>query len=117
MTDQLVTTDLILGTLQDWVEEKHPIDAHTWVNAAQKLNILIGDEHDKFFLLEQKVAQMEVDYLAENNTSASAKTKVKATDLYKEARKQGAKIKQIEEMIRLAKAQARLKDNEYRQGQ
>lgn len=109
-----VTTNLILDTLKGWVEGKYPIDAHTWVNAAQKLNILIGDEHDRLFDLQQNVAQMKVRYLSEGDTSAAAKSKVEATDAYKEMLRQKAKIEQIEEMIRLAKVQARLKDNEYR---
>jgi tRNA G10 N-methylase Trm11 len=114
---ELITTSLILDTLKGWVEGKHPIDAHKWVDAAQKLNVLIGDEHDKLFDLQQKVAQMKVNYLTEGNTSAAAKSKVEATDLYREMRKQGARIEQIEEMIRIAKLQARLKDNEYRHQQ
>lgn len=111
----LITTDFILETLKGYVEKKQVLDAHQWVNSALKLTVLIGDEHDKLFDLMQKVAQVKVDHLTEGDTSAAAKSKVEATDLYKEMLKQKAKIEQIEEMVRLAKIQARLKDNEYRQ--
>lgn len=109
-----VTTDLILLTMKGWVEEKHPIDAHIWVDACQKLNVLIGDEHDKLFDLQQKVAQMKVTYIQEGDTVAKAKSKVEAEDVYRDMQKQKARIGQIEEFIRIAKLQARLKDNEYR---
>ncbi len=111
-----VTTDLILTTLKGWIETKQRVDAHTWLDATQKLNILLSDEHDKLFSLEQQVAQMKVDYLAEGNTSAAAKVRVEATDLYKDTQKQRAKIKMIEEAIRIAKIQARMKDFEYNHG-
>lgn len=109
-----VTTDLILQTMKGWVEDKHPIDAHVWVDACQKLNVLVGDEHDKLFELQQSVAQMKVSYISEGDTVAKAKSKVEAEDVYRLMQKQKARIGQIEEFIRIAKLQARLKDNEYR---
>lgn len=112
-----ITTTTIISSLKKWVEEKKIIDAHTWVDAAQKLNVLIGDEHDKLFHLQQKVAQKKSFLMIEGDTAAAAKIKVEATDDYREMQKQKAYIGQIEEMIRIAKLQARLKDNEYRNGQ
>ena len=110
----MITTDSILETFKIWVEEKKPIDAHLWIDGAQKLNILIGDEHDKLFDLMQNIAHWKVYYLAQNLTVANAKIQVEAKDEYKLMLRQKAKIGQIEEMIRIAKIQARLKDNEYR---
>lgn len=114
MDNTLVTTDLILSTLKQWVETKTVVDAHTWVEASLKLNILISDEHDKLFKLEQEVAQMKVHYIEDGKSVAYAKTKVEATDLYRLMRIQRAKIEQIEEAIKIAKVQARLKDTEMR---
>ena len=108
-----ITVDSILGTLNGYVKNKQFMSAHDWVNTAQKLNVLIGEEHDKLFELEQEIAQLKVGYLSNGDTSASAKTKVEALETYKSMQKQRAKIKQVEEMIRIAKLQARLKDNEY----
>lgn len=110
----MIDTDLILSTMKGWVETKTVIDAHTWVDASQKLNVLIGDEHDKLFDLQQKVAQMKVAYITEGKSVSDAMSRVEAEDLYRDMQRQKARISQIEEMIRIAKLQARLKDNEYR---
>ncbi len=109
-----INTNTILSTLEEWVRDKKMIDAHTWVDASQKLNVLIGEEHDKLYTLEQSIATAKVTYLDCGKSVAEAKTRVEATDTYKEMMKQRSKIKQIEELIKIAKLQARLKDNEIR---
>lgn len=109
-----VTIDTILNSLKGWVEAKQPIDAHTWTDAAQKLNILIGDEHDNLFDFMQKVAKAKAEYIIKGDSVAKSKVIVEASDDYREMMKQRAKIGMIEEAIRIAKIQARLKDNEYR---
>lgn len=67
-------------------EEKVPIDPMLYMEAAVKLNAMIGDEDDKFI------------------------------DLSSAAKRQEAKIKQITEGIRLAKKYAQLKSEEMRNG-
>lgn len=115
---ELVTTDSIISYLQGKVENKEPLHASVWLDAAQKLNILIGDEHDKLFDLQQKVATMKVAYYEnvkenEKPNVSKAKMYIETTDEYKAMNKQKAKITAIEEFIRIAKIQARLKDTEY----
>lgn len=105
----------ILDWLTDMVKSKQMLDAHTWVSTAQKLNILIGDEHDKLFELERQVAQAKIVYLNDNKSVSESKLRIETTILYTEMQKQRSIIKQVEEMIRIAKLQARLKDSEYRQ--
>lgn len=109
-----ITTDLILHTLQDWVENKTPVSPDRWVDACLKIVVLLGDEHDKLFNLQQEVAKMKANYLAQGETASASKIKVEATDLYKEMNKQKAKIDQIEEMIRLSKIMARMKNDEFK---
>ena len=111
----IITIDTILDWLHTQVEEKLPIDAHTWLDACQKITVLLGEEHDKLFDLQQKVAQAKVDVLDKLDMSnAEAKTRIEATDIYKESRRQEARIKRIEEMVRIAKIQSRAKDFEMR---
>ena len=108
------TIDSILETFNEWVENKNPIDSHQWVKAAQYLNVLISDEHDKLFKLQQQVATLKCKLIEEKGISvARAELEAETTDICLEERKQKAKIKQIEEFIRIAKLQSRLKDNEY----
>ncbi len=113
--DEIVTTDLILEWLETQIKRKQIVDAHTWIDACQKLNILLGIEHDKLFHLQQEVAKLKVMYLEQDKSVAEARTRVEASDLYKEMLTQKARIDRINEAIRISKIQARLKDNEYRQ--
>lgn len=108
-----VTVDIILNWLREQVEQKKPVDAHTWVDSAQKLNVLQSDEHDKLFFLEQEVAKMKAELIKENSVAA-AKVIVEASTENRIMKQQRARVEMIQEMIRIAKLQARLKDNEYR---
>lgn len=110
----MVTTDTILNTLREWVENKTPIAPSTWIDSAAKLNILKSMETDKLYFLQQEVAQATVLLIDDGNSVAMAKTRVTATDKYKEMKTQEAKIEMIEEQIRISKIQARMSQEEMR---
>ena len=108
-----INCDTILNTLQTLVETKQVLDASRWVDAAQSLNMLLGEEHDKLFELQQKVAQEKVARIEETNVSvAQAKLQVESLDIYREMCQQKAKIERVIEFIRISKIQARLKNDE-----
>lgn len=107
-----VTIDFILNVLRTYVEERHPIGPEMWVDGAQKLNTLISDEHRKLWDLQQKVAQQKVEFIEEGDSVAKAKAKIEASDEYRDMKIQEARIGQIEEMIRIAKIQARMASEE-----
>lgn len=110
-----ITAITIIDTMKKWVEEKHPIAPSLWLDASLKLTVLRGDVDDKYFELESELAKEKADLLSmENMTVAKADTIIKANDKYKEMRKLGGTIKQIEEMIRISKKYSTLKDEEYR---
>ena len=109
-----ITTDTIIEFLEKNVKEKIPIDPHTWVDAAQKLNVLLSDEHDLLFHMQQSVSGMRVELLEGGASTTTAKMKVEASDAYRETSKLKAKIGRIEEMIRIAKLQAKLRESEMR---
>lgn len=102
----------ILEWLTDMVKEKRIMDAHTWVDTAQKLNILLGEEHDKLFDLEQKIAIIQTTCIEGGKKISECKVMMEATDTYKQVKKQKALISQVTEAIRIAKLQARLKSEE-----
>jgi len=108
------TADDILAVLEKWAAEKQVIDAHAFLDAAVKLNLLLGDESDKLFAMEQKVSLMRIELLEGGANATIAKMRVEGSDEYREARSQKAKIERIIEAIRLAKHRARLADEEYR---
>ena len=108
------TVDTILSTLTDWATQGKPIPPEEYVRAAGYLNVLVGRESDKLYELEQKVAECKLVALKESKSVAEAKLKVEATDLYKQARIQKAKIEQVYEFIKIAKLTARLKNDELK---
>jgi len=114
MAEPIVTTELILNALQAWVEAHEIHSPAEWVDAALKLTVLEGDEADELFTLQQKVSRMMFDYLGqmEKKNVSEAKAYIQTTDEYLRMRKQEAKIKRIQELVRIAKVQARLRADE-----
>jgi len=111
----MITAIHIIDTMKKWVEEKHPISPATWLDASLKINILRSEFDEKYFELESELAQEKAKLLSlEDMTVAKADTLIKADPRYLEMRKLGGKIKQIEEMVRIAKKYSSLKDEEYR---
>lgn len=113
MEDQLVTVDGIMAYLRKCVEEKIQLHPSLWVDAALKLVVLLDDEHDLLFKLEQAVAVNRVNLMKDGMNATQAKMHVEALDEYREAKAQKARIGRIDEMIRIAKVQARMRDNGY----
>lgn len=104
-----VTTDTILSYLQDQVENKKVMNADIWQDAAFKLNLLLGDEHEKLEDLRTAIANMKLELMkdqAKLNVSA-VQVQVEASQEWKAMRLQEHKVNRIEEFIRLAKIQAK----------
>jgi hypothetical protein len=112
--EKLVTIDTILDFLKQCVESKVPVSPSLWVDAALKMQVLLGDEHDKFINLKHEIAVFKEKCMAEGATAAHAKVQAESLETYSHMLKQEARIGRIEEMSRIAKLQARLKDSEYR---
>jgi hypothetical protein len=110
--EELVTCDTILNWFKEQTENRRPISPHLYLEMAQKLNALSSDENDKLVDLESELARHRADWVSVGKTSAGANILVEAMPVFNEARKQRAKIKQIEEVIRLAKLSARIKNDE-----
>ena len=104
----------ILAVLERWAEEKAVIDAHTFLDAATKLTLLLGEESDKLYQMEQNCAKARMEYLQGGMTVSAAKLVVEASDAYREARSQKAKVERIIETVRIAKHRAKLADSELR---
>lgn len=108
------TADSIMTALEAMSRSREPIDPNKWVEGAMKLTVLMGDEASQLYDMEQRVAQMRVEYLTGGMTATAAKMHVEASDQYKEARNQKAKIGRIEETVRLAKLRGRMASEEMR---
>jgi hypothetical protein len=104
-----ISVDTILESMKEKVENKQAqFDADFWLECAMKLNLLLGDEQDKLFEYQQKVANLKIMWLEgqEKKNVSEAKMRVDASEEYKEMRKQEAKIKRCEEFVRVAKKMA-----------
>ena len=110
-----VTTTRILDSMKEWVENKVPIPPSKWIEAAGKLNVFMGDESEIYYTLESELANRRKELLERSDMSvAKAKAIVEASPEYKAYRIQGAKIKQIEEFIRISKKMATITDGEFK---
>lgn len=116
MENKLVTTEIIIEYLKNAVENKQSIAPGLWIDSAVKLNILLGDEQELLFKLQQKVAQLKIEFLNEDDKRnvSKAKMMVEASEEYREAKNQQAKIDRIVEFIRLAKVQSRMANDELK---
>lgn len=115
MEEELVSVDLIIDWLQKQVKERIPIPPHIWLDAVQKMNVLLGEEQAKLFDYQQEVAKLKNLLLDDPETSvAKAKIRVEATEEYKKSKMQEAKISRVIEMIRIGKLQARMSNEEIK---
>ena len=111
--ENLTTIDSIIKYFEEQVEQKKPISPILWLNAAQKLNVLLGNEIDREAELQQSCAKIKITHIENKKSVSEAKARMEASDLYKEYRKQKGKIEQVQEFIRLAKAQSRIRNEDY----
>lgn len=109
-----VSVKLIIDTMAKWVEERRPISPSQWLDAGLKLNLLRGELDDMLYTLEHNLSVEKADLMtAQDMTVAKVEVLIKAKPEYKEMRILQAKIKQLEEFVRLAKKRASLKEEEY----
>ena len=107
-------SDVILNFIKERVEQKKAdFDTGFWLEVAMKLTILLPDEIGLLYDYQKNVAQKRLNILEgqEKKNATLAKMQIEATDEYRDMRKQEAKIKQIEEIVRIAKIQARINSN------
>jgi hypothetical protein len=110
-----ITTSTIISQMHIMVEDKQPIHPSWWVDAAAKLNVLIGDDNNRLYELQSKLAKLKADYISQGETSAAANIRIEAEDDFLEMQKQKGRIKQIEEFIRIAKIRSKLEDAQFKQ--
>jgi hypothetical protein len=103
--NEKVTTDLIIGWLKEQVESKRMIAKEVWLDAAFKLNLLLGDEVHEAEMLRQSVAQGKLAILKaqEKRNVSAAEMEIEAGDIYRLMREQESKVERIQEFIRIAK--------------
>lgn len=111
-----ITCDTIIDYLKEVIEKKQILPPETFIDAAEKLNILRSDEDDNLVGLMQKVAQLKSNSILSGNSVAEAKVHAEASDDYKLMLMQKMRCERITEFIRIEKIRARIKEQEYREG-
>lgn len=88
-----------IDTITDWltkqVKSKNPIAPTLWIESAEKLNMLLGDEQEYLYNLAQIVAIKKVELMEAGDSAAKAKIKVEALEENKQFLIQKARIDRI----------------------
>lgn len=86
----------IIKYLTNAAENKQVLSAEDYLRAARSLVLFLGDEKDKLIELESKVSKMKLNLKQTTQEKVtSINLIVEASDEYKEAKKQKAKVEQI----------------------
>lgn len=108
------TIDTILNDLKSNVEKREVVHPSWWVESAEMLNLLLADDQDKLFGLQQEIAKERYEILksqTKRNVS-EANLIVETTDKFREMRTLEAKIRRVQEQIKIAKIHGRLASDE-----
>lgn len=114
MSEDPTTIKEIITWLTEIVRMKQTIDHHEWVRMAQRVNILIGEERERLLDLQQLVNEEKLEQIKAGKTVSYAKIHVEAGNTYREYCKQKGLIEQCQELIRIAKLQARMVNEEIK---
>lgn len=108
-----MTVDDLLKEVDEFVEKKMPLSPQYWIEMAQKLVVLSSSETDLLYRLQKEIAQEKTKHISSGKSVAESKLIVEGTDLYESMQKQKAKVLKVEEIIRIAKIQSRMKQSEF----
>jgi hypothetical protein len=108
------TVDTILDWLKKQAESRAVIDPSMFVDAASKMVMLLGDEQDILYELQQAESQVMVSFIESGDSVAKAKLKVQALDIHRSVKKQEARIERCYELVRLAKIRSKIASDELR---
>jgi len=112
---ETVTTKQILTKMQEWASERKALSPSSWIDACQRLNVLLANDADELVTKQHEVAKMKSLLLSSKDSKVNKATvAIEATPEYLEVKKLEAHIKRCEESIRIAKKRATMADNELK---
>lgn len=107
------TIDSVMQKMDEFAKKGIPMSPQWYVERAQILISLMGDETDKLHELQKKIARARVVLIESGKSVAHAKIDLEAEDVYQEMQNQKAKCERITEIIRIAKIQSRMRSDEW----
>lgn len=111
-----MTADDLLEQIDHHIENKLPLSPSYWVETAQTLVSLMSEETDILHKMQKEFARKKVEWIEKGKSVSESKLRVEAEDIYEFMQNQKAKCERINEHIRLAKIQARMRQNEFEGG-
>lgn len=114
--ENLTTFDDIIEGFKKLSNSTQPIDPSQWMSGAMKLSVLMEEEVRALIVIEHSLALMRKNLLGAGNTAVYSKMIVEASDEYKLARLQKARIDNAKEIILLSKKNATLASEQMRNG-
>ena|SRR3990167_5164781 len=113
-TNERETIDGIMNWYKEQVAQKKIMPPASYIEAAIKVNFLIGDLDDEISILRANIADKVVEHVDGGKSVAEAKIRANSGEGYSRLIRIQARREQINEMIRLCKLRARLSDDEYK---
>lgn len=110
------TFESITQSMRELASRKEVVSPEIWMRGAVRLNILLEAEVEKLIEFEFNLAKMRKDLMAVNDKVSAVKMMVEASEEYKQARLQKAKIDNARESILMAKKYATLASDQMRSG-
>jgi hypothetical protein len=101
-----MTIDQIIDEMKRRVDEDIPIHPASWVDSATRINVLADTLDNQLAEYEGTMATAEAEYVKDGEPGVRAKTLAKTHIDYTAYLKLKAKIKRIDEYIKLAKRRA-----------
>lgn len=110
------TVQEVMEYLETIAETNDVVPPQEYVRCATLISLMLQNEQDKLYLMEQEVAKKRAELVMKGETAAYAKIVIEASDEYTEARKQKALVERALEVIKLAKKHAQLVGDMARSG-
>ena len=98
--------DEIIGEMKDRVEQNIPIHPASWVESATRINVLADTLDNQLAEYEGTMAEKEAEFVQEGEPANKAKILARNYINYTAYLKLKARIKRIDEYIKLAKRRA-----------
>jgi len=108
------TIDTILEDLEQMIREKKPISPKLFLDEAHFLNLLLGKENEELYMMKSLLAKEKAKIVVKGESVASATVHIEAMDEFLLYEIKKARVEQIKEMVRIAKAQSKLLTDEIR---
>ena len=109
----MVTIDTILNWFQEQIEQKIPVSAGMYLEAAQKMIVLLANIDDEIVEKELTVNRQIADMIESGDSVSAAKIKVKALNDYADLQRLIAKKERAKGFIQISKKRVELQNFDY----